>query len=61
MKSIKKILIERDGMKPEDADALIAEAQAEFDDFLAEGDLEAAENICSDWFGLEPDYVVEFF
>ncbi len=61
MKSIKAILIERDGMEPEHADALIAEAQEEFDDFLAEGDLEAAENICADWFGLEPDYAVEFF
>lgn len=61
MKSIKEILIERDGMDPEDADALIAEAQEEFDDFLAEGDLEAAERICADWFGLEPDYAVEFF
>jgi hypothetical protein len=61
MKSIKEILIERDGMDPDDADALIAEAQEEFDEFLANGDLDEAENICSEWFGLEPDYVIEFF
>lgn len=61
MKSIKEILIERDGMDPDDADALIADAQEEFDMYIADGDLNAAENICSDYFGLEPDYTIEFF
>ena len=61
MKSIKEILIERDGMDPADADFFIAEAQEEFDELIEDGNLDAAENICSDWFGLEPDYVVEFF
>ena len=61
MKSIKEILIERDGMDPDDADAFIADAQEEFDMYIEDGDLEAAENICSEWFGLEPDYVIELF
>ena len=61
MKSIKETLIERDGMDPDDADALIADAQEEFDEYIQNNDLDAAENICSDYFGLEPDYIIEFF
>ncbi len=61
MKSIKETLIERDGMDPDDADALIADAQEEFDEHIKNNDLEEAENICSEWFGLEPDYIMEFF
>lgn len=61
METIKEVLIKRDGMSPTDADDLIAQAQAEFDEHIGNSDLDAAENICKDWFGLEPDYVVEFF
>jgi hypothetical protein len=53
--------MERDEMTAEAAEDLIAEAQAEFDSFIAEGDTESAEQICSDWFGLEPDYLIELF
>ena len=61
METIKEVLIERDGMTAEAAEDLIAEAQAEFDSLIAEGDTEGAEQICSDWFGLEPDYLIELF
>jgi hypothetical protein len=61
MESIKSILITRDGMDPTDADDLIAQAQAEFDEHINNNELDLAENICQEWFGLEPDYVIEFF
>ena len=46
-------------MTSAEADALIEEAQIEMDNLLAEGNLNAAERICEDWFGLEPDYIME--
>ena len=62
MKSIREILIERDEMLPEEADELIKEAREEFNFILmsgrGEGDLG---EFCEDWFGLEPDYLEEFF
>jgi len=61
MESIKEVLIKRDGMDPADADDLISDAQDDFNYRIARGDLDAAENICADWFGLEPDYLIEFF
>ena len=49
--SIREVLMRRDGMSGEEADQLIAEAREE----LAEG--RDPEEICADWFGLEPDYI----
>lgn len=49
--SIREVLMRRDGLSGEEADALIAEAREE----LAEG--RDPEEICADWFGLEPDYI----
>lgn len=51
----------RDGITEEEANSLIAEAQQEFDELIASGDLDLAEEICAEWFGLEPDYLIEFF
>ena len=48
-------------MDPTDADDLIAQAQAEFDEHIINNELDLAENICQEWFGLEPDYVIELF
>ena len=61
METIKEVLMTRDDMTAGDADDLIAEAQAEFDNYIAEGDVGSAEQICSDWFGLEPDFLIELF
>ena len=61
METIKEVLMTRDDMTAEAAEDLIAEAQAEFDSFIAEGDTESAEQICSDWFGLEPAFLIELF
>ena len=58
-KSIKQVLMERDGMSEMDADDLIDEAREEMMEHIANGDLDAAEDICMDYFGLEPDYLDE--
>jgi hypothetical protein len=57
MNSIKEILIRRDGMSPEDADDLINQAKEDLNDRLAEGEM--PDDICEEWFGLEPDYIHE--
>lgn len=49
--SIREVLMRRDGLSGKEADELIAEAREE----LAEG--RDPEEICADWFGLEPDYI----
>jgi hypothetical protein len=59
MESIVDVLVRRDGMSVYEATALVEEAKAELQVLVAEGDLEAAENICEDWFGLEPDYLMD--
>jgi len=61
MKSIKETIMARDGITEEEAISLIAEAQQEFDELIESGDLDLAEEICAEWFGLEPDYLIEFF
>ena len=59
MESIKEILMRRDGMSEEEAEELIDQAKASLYNYLAEDDEEGAENICEEFFGLEPDYLDE--
>ena len=60
MKSeIKEVLMKRDKMSAEEADNLISQAQDALQRYLAVGDMEGAEAICEEWFGLEPDYIDE--
>lgn len=59
MKSIKQILISRDGMTENEADDLIAEAKETLNDYIMENDMDAAYDICYEFFGLEPDYLDE--
>jgi hypothetical protein len=59
MESIKQILISRDNMSPSDADDLIAEAREALQEYLDAGNAPAAENICEEYFSLEPDYIDE--
>lgn len=56
-KTIKQVLMERDGIDEEAADELIQEARWQMETYLEEGDIDAAENICEEYFGLEPDYL----
>ena len=53
--SIKQVLMDRDEMTAEEADAEIAACQKDFNERLADGKLPF--DICSEWFALEPDYI----
>ena len=59
MESIKQILMRRDGLDSHQADLTIQAAKAQLDDYLADGNHEAAYEICAEFFGLEPDYIDE--
>jgi len=59
MESIKQVLMRRDGMSEEQADNQIKAAKENLHDLLSRGEMSAAEYICEDWFGLEPDYMME--
>ena len=57
--TLKEVLIKRDGITPEQADAKINKAKKALKDLLADGDLDGAMSICETQFGLEPDYIDE--
>jgi len=59
--NIKQVLMRRDEMSEIEASNLILEAQEAFDFYVEDGDMDSAENICQEYFGLEPDYLSEFF
>jgi hypothetical protein len=59
MNRIIEIIMKRDNMALEDAQCLFDDAKDEAEDAVAEGDLERVEDIISDYFGLEPDYVFD--
>ena len=57
--TIKEILIRRDGMSPEDAQRQIDDAKETLDYYLDNCNFTAANTICEEFFGLEPDYLDE--
>jgi hypothetical protein len=59
MKTIKQILIERDGIEPEEADELIESAKQDLMLMIEAGDLFGAEDVMQNHFGLESDYMDE--
>ena len=63
MESIKQILMRRDGMSAEDADELIQQAKDKVAERIESEDfgpfLDIDSEICSDYFGLEPEYFME--
>jgi len=59
METIKEVLMRRDGITEYEADAMIGEARAALLEYLDDGDMEAAYEICEEYFGLEPDYLME--
>lgn len=61
MESLKIVLMNRDGLTSNDADERIDGARKLLNGYLANGDMESAERICEDEFGLEPDYLIELF
>ena len=58
--SIKEVLMDRDGMSEGEAQELINDAEEAFNEYLSDGDIASAEQICLEYFGLEPDYLDEF-
>ena len=59
MRNLKQVLRARDGITSAQANLLIEEARMDINDYLAEGDLTSAEEICSEHFGLEDDYLLD--
>ena len=59
MATIKNILMTRDNMTEMEADELISDAIADLNDRLEHGDTDSAYDICEEYFGLEPDYLME--
>lgn len=57
MRTIKEVLMDRDRMTEEEANELISEAKEDLHDRLEKGEI--PEDICQEWFGLEPDYIME--
>ena len=57
MNAIKEILMARDKMTDESADELIELAQNDLNERLASGEIPS--DICEEWFGLEPDFVMD--
>ena len=56
---IKEILMTRDKMTEEDALQLIQDAKTQLQEYVANGYFGYAEDICQEYFGLEPDYIDE--
>jgi len=56
-RSIKRVLMSRDGMSSIEADELIDLAKDDMNDRLRVGGLPV--DICEEWFGLESDYIDE--
>lgn len=59
MGQIKQILMKRDGLTEAEAQNYIEEAREALQEYLANGDIFEAHDICEEFFGLEPDYIFE--
>ncbi len=57
MSSLKHILMTRDNMTESEAENLINEAKEDMMERLADGEM--PDDICEEWFGLEPDYIMD--
>ena len=55
--SIASVLVQRDGMDPEEARELVEEARQDLMTRIDAG--ESPFDLCEEWFGLEPDYLDE--
>jgi len=56
---IKQAIMKCGGINSDEADELIENAKSELQDHLDNGDMESAEEICMEHFGLELDYLME--
>tara|TARA_R110000823_G_C15702703_1_gene476646 strand:+ start:313 stop:495 length:183 start_codon:yes stop_codon:yes gene_type:complete len=57
METIKEVLMRRDDMTADEADQLIRDAKEDLHERLEQGEM--PDDICSEWFGLEPDFLDE--
>ena len=57
MSDIKRVLMKRDEITSDEADDLFNAARAELFELIDQGEIEEAENICENHFGLEADYI----
>ena len=56
---IKQVIMRRDGMSSAEADELIDAAKDQLEEYIADDDQESAYEVCMEFFGLEPDYLME--
>ena len=59
MDSLKRTLMISEGLTSREAEEKMAEARDQLNSYLANGDLISAEDICEEFFGLEPDYLFD--
>ena len=59
MDTIKQVLMRRDRLSESEAIEMIDEAKKALEEYLDAGDIAAAEDICQELFGLEPDYLFD--
>lgn len=60
MKTIRQILMNRDGMSADEADELIALVRDELNDYILAGDYDGCQECLESHLGLEPDYLEHF-
>jgi len=59
MNTLKRTIMERDGLSSAEANELIEEAREVLNERIAEGDFGAAEDVMMEYFGLEMDYIFD--
>jgi len=59
MNTIKEAIMTRDNMTEDEAIELIGLARTALQEYLDDNDLENANNICMEYFGLEMDYIFD--
>ena len=59
MKTLKQTIMDRDGINSKEADEQIQRAKEALNEYLKYGDTVAAHDVCMEFFGLEPDYLMD--
>ena len=59
METLKEILMRRDNITAQDAEELIQNAREDLHDRLAANEYVDDSDFMAEWFGLEPDYIME--
>lgn len=59
MTELKKVIMKKYDWDEQEADSSINEARTALQEYLDDDDQESAYNICEEYFGLEPDYIMD--